>query len=135
MFDFAADARDQGGEPGMNHKGIVTFDRKIKKDSFYIYKAWWSDQPFVPAERDLEFKYLVPEFLLNERPVGVQCHLLLVGEPRSQHRPEPGQTISIGAVSPEQRRHQRVFSLRSKLPYAPALALLYTQFALLELFP
>ena len=47
MFDFAADARDQGGEPGMNHKGIVTFDRKIKKDSFYIYKAWWSDQPFV----------------------------------------------------------------------------------------
>ena len=47
MFDFAADARDQGGEPGMNHKGIVTFDRKIKKDSFYIYKAWWSDEPFV----------------------------------------------------------------------------------------
>lgn len=47
MFDFAADARDQGGEPGMNHKGLVTFDRKIKKDSFYIYKAWWSDEPFV----------------------------------------------------------------------------------------
>jgi len=47
MFDFAADARNQGGEPGMNHKGLVTFDRKIKKDSFYIYKAWWSDEPFV----------------------------------------------------------------------------------------
>ena len=47
MFDFAADARDQGGEPGMNHKGLVTFDRKIKKDSFYIYKAWWSSEPFV----------------------------------------------------------------------------------------
>ena len=47
MFDFAADARDQGGEPGMNHKGLVTFDRKIKKDSFYIYKAWWSDEAFV----------------------------------------------------------------------------------------
>ncbi len=47
MFDFAADARDQGGEPGMNHKGLVTFDRKIKKDSFYIYKAWWSNEPFV----------------------------------------------------------------------------------------
>ena len=47
MFDFAADARDQGGEPGMNHKGLVTFDRKIKKDSFYIYKAYWSDEPFV----------------------------------------------------------------------------------------
>jgi len=47
MFDFAADARDQGGEPGMNHKGLVTFDRKIKKDSFYLYKAYWSEEPFV----------------------------------------------------------------------------------------
>lgn len=47
MFDFAADARDQGGEPGMNHKGLVTFDRKTRKDSFYIYKAYWSKEPFV----------------------------------------------------------------------------------------
>ena len=44
MFDFAADARNQGGEPGMNHKGMITFDRKIKKDSFYLYKAWWSEE-------------------------------------------------------------------------------------------
>lgn len=47
LFDFAADARDQGGEPGMNHKGLVTFDRKIKKDSFYLYKAYWSEEPFI----------------------------------------------------------------------------------------
>lgn len=47
MFDFAADARDQGGEPGMNHKGLVTFDRKTKKDAFYLYKAYWSEEPFV----------------------------------------------------------------------------------------
>ncbi len=47
MFDFAADARNQGGEPGMNHKGLVTFDRKLKKDSFYLYKAYWTDKPFV----------------------------------------------------------------------------------------
>lgn len=47
MFDFAADARDQGGEPGMNHKGLITFDRSIKKDSFYLYKAYWSPEPFV----------------------------------------------------------------------------------------
>ena len=38
---------EQGGEPGMNHKGLVTFDRKTKKDSFYLYKAWWSDEAFV----------------------------------------------------------------------------------------
>ncbi|MBE7001489.1 MAG: glycoside hydrolase family 2 protein [Ruminococcaceae bacterium] len=47
MFDFAADARNQGGEPGMNHKGLVTFDRQTKKDSFYLYKAYWTDTPFV----------------------------------------------------------------------------------------
>ena len=47
MFDFAADARNQGGEPGMNHKGLVTFDRSVKKDSFYLYKAYWTDTPFV----------------------------------------------------------------------------------------
>ena len=47
MFDFAADARNQGGEPGMNHKGLVTFDRKTKKDSFYLYKAHWNKEPMV----------------------------------------------------------------------------------------
>ena len=45
MFDFAADARSEGGENGMNHKGLVTFDRKYKKDSFYAYKAWLSNEP------------------------------------------------------------------------------------------
>lgn len=47
MFDFAADARNEGGKNGMNHKGLVTFDRKYKKDAFYAYKAWLSDEPFV----------------------------------------------------------------------------------------
>ena len=47
MFDFAADARNEGGEAGQNHKGLVTFDRKYKKDAFYAYKAWLSDDPFV----------------------------------------------------------------------------------------
>lgn len=47
MFDFAADARAEGGENGMNHKGLVTFDRKYKKDSFYAYKAWLNPEPMV----------------------------------------------------------------------------------------
>ncbi len=47
MFDFGADARSEGGENGQNHKGLVTFDRKYKKDSFYAYKAWLSEDPFV----------------------------------------------------------------------------------------
>ena len=47
MFDFGADNRAEGGENGQNHKGLMTFDRKYKKDSFYAYKAWLSDDPFV----------------------------------------------------------------------------------------
>ncbi|MBQ7100343.1 MAG: glycoside hydrolase family 2 protein, partial [Clostridia bacterium] len=47
MFDFGADARAEGGENGQNHKGLITFDRKYKKDSFYAYKAWLSDEKFV----------------------------------------------------------------------------------------
>ena len=47
MFDFGADSRNEGGENGQNHKGLITFDRKYKKDSFYAYKAWLSEDPFV----------------------------------------------------------------------------------------
>ena len=47
MFDFGADNRSEGGENGQNHKGLVTFDRTYKKDSFYAYKAWLSQEPFV----------------------------------------------------------------------------------------
>ncbi len=47
MFDFGADARAEGGVNGRNNKGLITFDRKYKKDAFYAYKAWLSDEPFV----------------------------------------------------------------------------------------
>ncbi|MCR4588177.1 MAG: glycoside hydrolase family 2 protein [Lachnospiraceae bacterium] len=47
MFEFAAAGRNEAGDPGKNHKGVITFDRKQKKDAYYIYKAWWSDEPFV----------------------------------------------------------------------------------------
>ena len=48
LFDFAADGRDEGGKHGENQKGLVTFDRKIKKDAFYLYKAAWNKKdPFV----------------------------------------------------------------------------------------
>ena len=47
MFDFGADTRNEGGENGQNHKGLMTFDRKYKKDSFYAYKAWLNPEPMV----------------------------------------------------------------------------------------
>lgn len=47
MFDFGCDGRDEGGVAGRNNKGLMTFDRKIRKEAFYLYKAYWSEEPFV----------------------------------------------------------------------------------------
>ncbi len=47
MFDFGSFVRDEGGTKGKNAKGLVTFDRKIKKDAYYFYKSKWSDKLFV----------------------------------------------------------------------------------------
>ena len=64
MFDFAVDARNEGGVAGQNFKGLISLDRKTKKDSFFVYKAWWTKEPMVhicgrrfkdraPDERDV----------------------------------------------------------------------------------
>ena len=64
MFDFAADMRNEGGIKGRNNKGLVTMDRKLKKDAYYVYKAYWTKAPMVyitsrrfrdraPGERDV----------------------------------------------------------------------------------
>ena len=47
MFDFGCAARDEGGVAGRNNKGLITMDRKTKKDSYYIYKAYWNPEPMV----------------------------------------------------------------------------------------
>lgn len=47
MFDFGSANRNEGGMTGRNNKGLVTIDRQTKKDAFYLYKAYWSDEPFV----------------------------------------------------------------------------------------
>jgi beta-galactosidase len=45
MFDFCVASRHEGGQPALNDKGLVTYDRKTKKDAFYFYQANWSDEP------------------------------------------------------------------------------------------
>lgn len=47
MFDFGCAARNEGGVGGRNNKGLVTIDRKTRKDSFYVYQAYWSKEPMV----------------------------------------------------------------------------------------
>ncbi len=62
MFDFGSAARNEGGVRGRNNKGLVTIDRKTRKDSFYVYKAFWSDEKFV---------HIAGERFIN-RPTGQQ---------------------------------------------------------------
>jgi beta-galactosidase len=47
MFDFGSGLRKEGDAEGVNTKGLVTFDRKTRKDPFYFYKANWSTEPVV----------------------------------------------------------------------------------------
>ena len=47
MFDFAVDTRNEGGVKGLNSKGLITHDRKTKKDAFFLYQAWWTTAPMV----------------------------------------------------------------------------------------
>lgn len=47
LADFGSAGRDEGGAAGRNQKGLVSFDRTLKKDAFYLYKAAWSTEPFV----------------------------------------------------------------------------------------
>jgi beta-galactosidase len=58
MFDFAVDYRQEGDTPGRNDKGMVTYDRKIKKDVFFYYQANWSDAPvlYITSRRFTERK-------------------------------------------------------------------------------
>lgn len=85
MFDFASDRRNEGGCKGLNTKGLVSHDRKIKKDSFYIYKAYWTRKPMVhlcgrrfvdraPEERDIKVYSNCEKITLyiNEQEVGTQ---------------------------------------------------------------
>ena len=47
MFDFSSVRRNEGGQRFLNAKGLVTHDRRIRKDAFYYYKARWSSEPFI----------------------------------------------------------------------------------------
>ena len=93
-FDFAADARNQGGEPGMNHKGVVTFDRKTKKDAFYLYKAWWSKEPFV--------------YIAGRRFVDRPEKKTIV----TVYTNQPEVTLYVNGVEIEKRTGEKVFRFR-----------------------
>jgi beta-galactosidase len=118
-FDLASAGRREGDRPGINDKGLVTYDRKIRKDAFYWYKANWSDEPvlYLTSRRftrrfdpDVEVKAYTNRgaatMLLNGQPKGIvepQDHILRwqvrlsEGENRIELRSSDGK-LSDGAV-------------------------------------
>ena len=85
MFDFGCAARNEGGVAGRNNKGLMTMDRKTKKDSYYVYQAYWSQEPMIHlcgrryaqrAGETTQIKVYSNQpsvtLYLNGKPVGVQ---------------------------------------------------------------
>ena len=58
MFDFASDGRTEGDQPGRNDKGLVTYDRRVRKDAYFWYQVNWSDEPlvYVTSRRYVEWR-------------------------------------------------------------------------------
>ena len=83
MFDFGCAARNEGGVGGRNNKGLVTIDRKTRKDSFYVYQAYWSKEPMIHiagrryAQRAGETTKV--KVYSNQNTVTLYCNGKLVG--------------------------------------------------------
>lgn len=84
LFDFSSDSRKEGDLTDINEKGLVSYDRRIRKDAFYFYRANWSDEPTLHllGRRYVERAYAVIDveaysnaseayLTLNELEIGV----------------------------------------------------------------
>lgn len=77
MFDFSSNIRQEGDATDINDKGLVTFDRKVRKDAFFYYKANWSDDPFVhiTSRRYVERAYPVNDIRVYSNARAVTASL------------------------------------------------------------
>jgi beta-galactosidase len=82
MFDFTVNSRNEGGIRGRNDKGLVTYDRKTKKDAFFFYKANWSDEPTLYITSRRFVQRLDPTTDVKIYSNAKQVELLLNGAPR-----------------------------------------------------
>ena len=89
MFDFGSNFRREGGTMGRNNKGLVSMDRKIKKDSFYVYKAWYGKEPFVHIDGRRYFarpgKTITVRVHSNLSPVALYADGKLIAELSGAH--------------------------------------------------
>lgn len=110
FFDFGSDFRDEGGVKGRNNKGLVTFDRAIKKDAFYFYKSVWSDEPVVHITskrfKDRHLDTITVKVYCNQEDLTLTCN----GNPVAlkERKGTGSQTIYLFDVSLEAGYNQVV---------------------------
>ncbi len=89
MFDFGSNFRREGGTMGRNNKGLVSMDRKIRKDAFYVYKAWYGKEPFVHIDGRRYFarpgQTTTVRVHSNLHKVALYADGKLVGEQEGEH--------------------------------------------------
>src|ERR1017187_7729576 len=103
LHDFASDGRNEGDHPGRNDKGLVTYDRKVKKDAFFFYKANWSGDPVlhIASARFAERKDPVTDVKVYSN--APQVSLQVNGEPLGVKADPAGDRVFIwraGRLSP-----------------------------------
>lgn len=134
LFDFASAHRHEGDTAGRNDKGLVTYDRRTRKDAFYWYKANWTDTPFVyitSRRDDVRFTPTAAvkvysncdtvELWVNEVPVGVRHsedhrfiwdHITL--------NPGPNRLYVVGTAGATHVTDSCGWTLVNGTPYRPA---------------
>ncbi|MDB6126683.1 MAG: hypothetical protein JWM35_579 [Verrucomicrobia bacterium] len=89
MFDFAADNRNEGDTPGRNDKGLVTYDRKTRKDAYFFYQANWTTKPMVYlAGRRLDRRRINPVAEVKIYSNCAEVELFVNGSSRGKLRPD-----------------------------------------------
>ncbi len=94
LFDFGAAHRNEGDRPGINDKGLVSFDRKIKKDAFYFYKANWNKKVktvYLSNKRDVWRKSASPSVMVFANTSEVE--LIVNGKSYGKKSPDNYATI------------------------------------------
>ena len=102
MFDAAADQRCEGDQPGINDKGLVTRDRRTRKDAFYFYKANWNPEPMLHlcGQRNVNKLYYRPKDGLTDEVIDVMAFstvgdvtLFVNGEKSGTKSPDAMKTV------------------------------------------
>ncbi len=110
MFDFASDKRAEGDARGINDKGLVTYDRRVRKDAFFLFKANWGNAPVlhITSRRYTPRADAVTEIKIYTNAPAVE--LFVNGEPQGAREPDatrvtrwPGITLRPGENKIEAR--------------------------------